>query len=72
MTNNNTARKASAEIAGNPVSEDAADQTLDYMVTVGTDSQYGTLYDSTEGAPVIQVGGYSVAVKSGTAHRCVC
>ncbi|WP_423832085.1 penicillin-binding protein PBP2X [Streptococcus equinus] len=66
--NNNTARKASAEIAGNPVSEDAADQTLDYMVTVGTDSQYGTLYDSTEGAPVIQVGGYSVAVKSGTAQ----
>ena len=66
--NNNTARKASAEITGKPVSENAANQTLDYMVTVGTDSQYGTLYDSTEGAPVIQVGDYSVAVKSGTAQ----
>lgn len=66
--NNNTARKASAEISGKPVSENAANQTLDYMVTVGTDSQFGTLYDSTEGAPVIQVGDYSVAVKSGTAQ----
>jgi len=66
--NNNTARKASAEVSGKPVSENAANQTLDYMVTVGTDSQYGTLYDSTEGAPVIQVGDYSVAVKSGTAQ----
>ena len=66
--NNNTTRKASAEVSGKPVSENAANQTLDYMVTVGTDSQYGTLYDSTEGAPVIQVGDYSVAVKSGTAQ----
>lgn len=66
--NNSTARKASAEVSGKPVSENAANQTLDYMVTVGTDSQYGTLYDSTEGAPVIQVGDYSVAVKSGTAQ----
>lgn len=66
--NNNTARKASAEVSGKPVSENAANQTLDYMVTVGTDPQYGTLYDSTEGAPVIQVGDYSVAVKSGTAQ----
>lgn len=66
--NNNTTRKASAEVSGKPVSENAANQTLDYMVTVGTDPQYGTLYDSTEGAPVIQVGDYSVAVKSGTAQ----
>lgn len=66
--NNSTARKASAEVSGKPVSENAANQTLDYMVTVGTDSQYGTLYDSTEGAPIIQVGDYSVAVKSGTAQ----
>ena len=38
------------------------------MVTVGTDSQYGTLYNSTTGQPYIQVGDYSVAVKSGTAQ----
>lgn len=64
--NTNSARVATSEVVGNPVSEDAADQTLDYMVTVGTDSQYGTLYNSTTGQPYIQVGDYSVAVKSGT------
>ncbi|MCY7194323.1 penicillin-binding protein PBP2X [Streptococcus gallolyticus] len=66
--NTNSARVATSEVVGNPVSEDAADQTLDYMVTVGTDSQYGTLYNSTTGQPYIQVGDYSVAVKSGTAQ----
>ena len=66
--NTNSTRVATSEVVGNPVSEDAADQTLDYMVTVGTDSQYGTLYDSTTGQPFIRVGDYSVAVKSGTAQ----
>ncbi|MBE6165293.1 MAG: penicillin-binding protein [Streptococcus gallolyticus] len=66
--NTNSARVATSEVVGNPVSEDAADQTLDYMVTVGTDPQYGTLYNSTTGQPYIQVGDYSVAVKSGTAQ----
>ncbi|CDO17497.1 Penicillin-binding protein 2B [Streptococcus gallolyticus] len=66
--NTNSARVATSEVVGNPVSEDAVDQTLDYMVTVGTDSQYGTLYNSTTGQPYIQVGDYSVAVKSGTAQ----
>lgn len=66
--NTNSTRVATSEVVGNPVSEDAADQTLDYMVTVGTDSQYGTLYNSTTGQPYIQVGDYSVAVKSGTAQ----
>ena len=66
--NTTSARVATSEVVGNPVSEDAADQTLDYMVTVGTDSQYGTLYNSTTGQPYIQVGDYSVAVKSGTAQ----
>lgn len=66
--NTNSSRVATSEVVGNPVSEDAADQTLDYMVTVGTDSQYGTLYNSTTGQPYIQVGDYSVAVKSGTAQ----
>ena len=67
-SNTNSTRTATSEVVGNPVSEDAAEQTLDYMVTVGTDSQYGTLYDNTTGEPVIQVGDYSVAVKSGTAQ----
>lgn len=66
--NTNSSRVATSEVVGNPVSENAADQTLDYMVTVGTDPQYGTLYNSTTGQPYIQVGDYSVAVKSGTAQ----
>lgn len=67
-SNTNSTRVATSEVVGNPVSEDAADQTLDYMVTVVTDSQYGTLYNGTTGQPYIQVGDYSVAVKSGTAQ----
>lgn len=67
-SNTNSTRVATSEVVGNPVSEDVADQTLDYMVTVGTDSQYGTLYNGTTGQPYIQVGDYSVAVKSGTAQ----
>ncbi|MCL4890703.1 penicillin-binding protein PBP2X [Streptococcus gallolyticus] len=67
-SNTNSTRVATSEVVGNPVSEDAADQTLDYMVTVGTDSQYGTLYNGTTGQPYIQVGDYSVAVKSGSAQ----
>lgn len=67
-SNTNSTRVATSEVVGNPVSEDAADQTLDYMVTVGTDSQYGTLYNGTTGQTYIQVGDYSVAVKSGTAQ----
>ncbi|MBF0844110.1 penicillin-binding protein, partial [Streptococcus danieliae] len=39
------ARKAGLEIMGNPVSEKAARETREYMVTVGTDPYYGTLYD---------------------------
>ena len=66
--NTNSTRVATSEVVGNPVLEDTADQTLDYMVTVGTDSQFGTLYNSTTGQPYIQVGDYSVAVKSGTAQ----
>ncbi|MFC3931875.1 penicillin-binding protein PBP2X [Streptococcus dentapri] len=64
----NSSRVGSTEVVGNPVSSDAASQTRDYMVTVGTDSQYGTLYSSSTASPVIQVGDYSVAVKSGTAQ----
>ena len=59
-----TARKSQREIVGNPVPASVAQQTRNYMITVGTDPQFGTLYSS-EG-PIIQVAGQNVAVKSGT------
>ena len=62
-----SARIAQPEIMGKPVSTDAANQTLQYMVTVGTDPYYGTLYSKETGA-VIQVDGYNIAAKSGTAE----
>lgn len=62
-----SARIAQPEVMGKPVSADAANQTLGYMVTVGTDPQYGTLYSRDTG-PIIQVDGYNIAVKSGTAE----
>lgn len=65
--NTRTARKGSREVVGKPVSEQAADQTLQYMVTVGTDPYNGTLYSSETGA-IIQVNGVPAAVKSGTAQ----
>ncbi|EJN95145.1 penicillin-binding protein PBP2X [Streptococcus ratti] len=63
-----TSRTAKKEVVGNPVSADAAKQTRQYMVTVGTDPSYGTLYSASLGGPVIKVGNQSVAVKSGTAQ----
>lgn len=65
--NTKTSRTAQKEVVGNPVSATAAKQTRDYMVTVGTDPDFGTLYSKSEG-PIIQVGNQSVAVKSGTAQ----
>ena len=62
-----SARISQPEIMGKPVSADAANQTLNYMVTVGTDPYYGSLYSKDVG-PVIQVDGYNIAVKSGTAE----
>ena len=62
-----SARISQPEIMGKPVSADAANQTLNYMVTVGTDPYYGTLYSKDVG-PIIQVDGYNIAVKSGTAE----
>lgn len=64
--NTDSARFSQSEVMGKPVSADAANQTLNYMVTVGTDPNYGTLI--TSNGPVIQVDGYNVAVKSGTAE----
>ena len=61
-----SARKSNREVVGNPVSASAAQQTRNYMITVGTDPQFGTLYSSD--GPIIQVAGQNVAVKSGTAQ----
>lgn len=63
--NTKTTRTASKEVVGKPVSAAAANKTRDYMVTVGTDPEYGTLYYQ---GPVIQVNNESVAVKSGSAE----
>lgn len=60
-------RIARPEVMGKPVSKKAAAKTRDYMISVGTDPYYGTLYSKSLG-PVIQVDGYNVAVKSGTAQ----
>ncbi|MGT2846975.1 penicillin-binding protein PBP2X [Streptococcus massiliensis] len=63
---NDSARQSEREVVGNPVSKDAASQTRNYMITVGTDPNFGTL--QVNGVPIIQVGNYKVAVKSGTAQ----
>ena len=60
-----TARKSKTEVVGKPVSESAAQQTRNYLITVGTDPEFGTLYSN---GPIIQVPGQNVAVKSGTAQ----
>lgn len=60
-----TARKSKKEVVGKPVSGSTAQQTRNYMITVGTDPEYGTLYSD---GPIIQVPGQNVAVKSGTAQ----
>lgn len=62
------ARKSSTETVGRPVSKEAAKSTRNYMVSVGTDPIYGTLYSKTEGGPIIKVPNQNVAVKSGTAQ----
>lgn len=64
--NSDSVRIAKPEVVGHPVSEKAASDTRDYMITVGTDPVFGTLYNKWTMSPVIQVNGYVVAVKSGT------
>ncbi|HFU3819582.1 TPA: penicillin-binding protein PBP2X [Streptococcus suis] len=66
--NSDSVRIAKPEVVGHPVSEKAASDTRDYMITVGTDPVFGTLYNKWTMSPVIQVNGYVVAVKSGTAE----
>ncbi len=67
-SNTDTVRLAKPEITGHPVSALAAQQTRNYMVTVGTDPVYGTLYSQADEAAIIRVDGYNIAVKSGTAQ----
>lgn len=67
-SNTDSVRLSEPEIMGNPVSATAAQQTRNYMITVGTDPVYGTLYSKAAGGAVIQVDGYNIAVKSGTAQ----
>lgn len=66
--NADSVRIAAKEEVGNPVSAKAAQDTLHYMINVGTDPIFGTLYSHQLAAPSIQVEGYDVAVKSGTAE----
>lgn len=66
--NTDSARIAAKEEVGNPVSEKAADDTLRYMINVGTDPVFGTLYSHDVQGPAIQVEGYDIAMKSGTAE----
>ncbi|HFI0577908.1 TPA: penicillin-binding protein PBP2X [Streptococcus suis] len=66
--NTDSARISAKEEVGNPVSEQAADDTLGYMINVGTDPVFGTLYSHDLQGPAIQVEGYDIAMKSGTAE----
>lgn len=65
--NNGSYRTSQKEVVGKPVSKRAASETRDYMITVGTDPVFGTLYSKSTG-PIIKVGDLPVAVKSGTAQ----
>lgn len=66
--NSDSVRIATKEEVGNPVSEKAADDTLGYMINVGTDPIFGTLYSHDLQGPAIQVEGYDIAMKSGSAE----
>ncbi|GFH41708.1 penicillin-binding protein [Lactococcus hodotermopsidis] len=66
--NDNTERVTKREIVGKPISENAADSVLKYMVGVGTDNVFGTAYNWFAGEPYFRVGGREVSVKTGTAE----
>lgn len=66
--NDQTVRKSQKEVVGNPVSKEAASLTRDHMVMVGTDPTYGTMYNHSTGKGTVNVPGYNVALKSGTAQ----
>ncbi len=52
--NQGTVRTAKKEVIGKPVSKQAASETRNYMISVGTDPEFGTLYNKSEGSPIIQ------------------
>lgn len=64
----NSVRFSSKEVMGNPISKEAANDTLSYMISVGTDPIFGTLYAKGAERPILHVDGYDIAVKSGTAE----
>ncbi|MBF0778006.1 penicillin-binding protein PBP2X [Streptococcus cuniculi] len=64
--NTASVRLSQPEVVGKPVSAKAAADTRQYMIGVGTDPQFGTLRASD--GPLIQVEGYNIAMKSGTAQ----
>ncbi|OFI49683.1 hypothetical protein BG261_02065 [Floricoccus tropicus] len=68
IVNDKKVRQVTPEIVGKPVDASAANQTLQYMVNVGTDPVFGTAYNPTNGTPFFQVNGQNVSVKTGTAQ----
>ena len=66
--NSQTVRKSQKEVVGNPVSKEAASITRNHMIKVGTDANYGTMFNHLTGKPIITVPGQNVALKSGTAQ----
>lgn len=66
--NTGMSRVALPEVMGKPVSKEATDQTLEYMVHTGTDPYFGTMYAGGLGGPIIQAGNQAIAMKSGTAQ----
>lgn len=66
--NTQTNRYTQPEVMGKPVSKEATDKTLEYMVHTGTDPYFGTMYAASIGGPIVQVSNAAVAVKSGTAQ----
>lgn len=68
IVTDNKVRQVTPEIIGKPVDASAANQTLQYMINVGTDPVYGTAYDYTTQSPYFQVNSQNVSVKTGTAQ----
>ena len=68
IVDGDTVKQSAPEIVGKPVSVNSANQTLQYMINVGTDPENGTAYDQVNHVPSFQVNGQNVSVKTGTAQ----
>lgn len=68
IVTDNMVRQVTPEIVGKPVDASAANQTLQYMINVGTDPVFGTAYNSGTSSPYFQVNDQNVSVKTGTAQ----